>query len=109
MNNNNVTQDGIRVGYTVDGTDQVEIYVLANEAANRRWSADWRNIKHIIGNINERPVNERNNLYLRWLQIVDEFRRDWGSELLPSDIRKAVNSVEAGLKLPQTDWENVFY
>ena len=103
-NGNNNGGNGMRVGYIVDGSNEMQVFVLADQAANISWSNGWRNIKDVIANINEQAVERRNPLYLRWLEMADGFRIQWGNELVPADIRKAVNDVQEGLNLPKTEW-----
>ena len=103
-NNGNNGGNGMRVGYIVDGSNEMQVFVLADQAANISWSNGWRNIKDVIANINEQAVERRNPLYLRWLEMADGFRIQWGNELVPADIRKAVNDVQEGLNLPKTEW-----
>jgi len=84
-------------------------YSFANSALYEVWVRGVSAIKTRIVTIN----NDRNAgparvpSYEGWLELVRDFVQVWGDQLLPPDIKCAVNMVENGIQVPTTVWEDL--
>lgn len=80
------------------------------------WHAQVMNIKAVIADITQ-SIQSRNGStddleetdrvnYNRWLNTVYLFVRRYGRNGVPGDIKHAANSVEEGIGMPITEWQN---
>jgi hypothetical protein len=89
--------------YTVDGKSvsfpDLETYDT--------WRLEAGGLRDVIADINYavRPGKARVPKYREWLELVHGFVQTWGERLVPRDIKRAVNSVEGGIGVPLTVWE----
>ena len=96
-----------RLGYLVNGVPGMTVYAFDSESDMHQWSSDVHEIKAVIGDVNRAINGERDGAlddYQEWLELVSRFRRRYGVEKTPLDIRAAVNDVENGCGLPTTSW-----
>ena len=95
--------------------DQILMIRFPNREVYQRWIGAVEGIKAHIGGISRRrmararfggddPEIEK-DAYVRWLQVVYQFRVAAGDDLVPWDIKEAVNSVEEGVGAPKTNWK----
>ncbi len=51
-------------------------------------------------------TNEVRELYNNWMTRVNAFKGQFGEDRTPMDIKWALNTIERGLGLPETQWQN---
>jgi len=83
-------------------------YSFVNSALCDVWFSGVRDIKSLIKDIDDdgHAGLPRVPKYRRWLALVNAFVQEWGEKLLPPDIKRSVNEVEAGIGEPATIWED---
>lgn len=96
--------------YIGDGADNAAVYHFPDEISGQRWNSGVHAIKEHIRGINdglerEGRMGEGNyNDYSPWLNQVTHFINVFGKAAVPSDIQRAMNSVERGCRCPVTVW-----
>ena len=70
------------------------------------WSQEVRRLKDRIAAINDddNPGAARIPKYRRWIEQVRAFVRNFGEEMLPPDIKSAMNGVEEDIGVQRTVW-----
>jgi len=97
----------ISILYSTGQPEDEAVYAFATAADGEEWNFSVGDIKSIIYSINNdgKAGPPRVPHYRRWLSTVRTFIVYWGVDLVPNDIRRAVNSVEENLDLPLTVWD----
>jgi len=97
----------IRIAYMTGQPEDEAVYTFATTAAGEEWNFSVGDLKSVIYHINNdgNAGPPRVPHYRRWLSTVRNFIVYWGVDLVPNDIRRAVNDVEKNLDLPLTVWD----
>jgi len=84
------------------------VYAFATSEDYGDWSFGVSTIKCRILSINNdgNAGAPRVPHYRTWLALVDAFVLMWGVDLVPLDIRRAVNDVEGNIGVPLTVWDD---
>ena len=86
---------------------------FANSAEGLTFQGEYRNVKNVIDELNQKYQKENATMTLdvhlqvlakHWLPLVNGFERSWGKEMVPGDVRRAKNDVESNLQIPRTNW-----
>ena len=79
-----------------------------NQRVYQQWLAEVRGIKDRNDAINNdgQAGAARVPKYNAWLVLVKQFIDRWGEAFLPPDIKHAVNSVERGIEIGVTVWQD---
>ena len=79
-----------------------------SESSYAEWGQGVMEIKRRIAEINDdgNPGAARVPFYNQWLQSVEDFIRIWGENHVPPDIKSAVNTVQEGVGVQQTVWQD---
>ena len=86
--------------------DWVIVLGFPSQQRYRVWEESVRRIKLFIEAINNDDNDDAGRVpcYNAWLSLVASFVSFWGEDLLPPDIKHAVNSVEDGIGVQRTVW-----
>ena len=99
-----------KVLYTTGQGADTAVYSFPDKEVHANWWRGINLIKDIISGINYKlEVTGRQGEgtivdYDPWIQFVYSFMEEFGPNYVPVDIRKALNEVEAGCKVPVTKW-----
>lgn len=82
-------------------------YEFASESVYVVWGAFVEAMKEFIASINaDGNPTARLPKYRHWLGQCHAFIEDWGEDMLPPDIKWAMNEVERDIGAPVTQWTN---
>ena len=86
--------------------EQIQVFSFVSSEAYWEWYAELTDIKDHIASINEESdYSRRLFLYSSWLwNRVYPFHRRYGGDLVPFDVKAAVNDVERAFDRPMTLW-----
>jgi len=98
----------VRIAYMTGQPEDEAVYSFATSEAYGDWSFGVSTIKGCIQSINNDGHAEAPRVphYRAWLALVNAFVLLWGVDLVPNDIRRAVNDVEGNIGLPLTVWDD---
>ena len=103
----------VTVGYMIRPDMPMVYFEFPDEDTHWAWDTQVRLIKNEIDVVNiklEREGRDGNGTladYREWINFVYSFIQQFGKERLPYDIAEALNSVEEGVGLPLTNFDDV--